>query len=141
MLAQFMLTAGVLILIAVGYMAVKVVKNARRLRRNRLGFTTISCNGDCGSAFEFILQLENGRISQAVTNGGRCAHSFICAQAAADLAKGRTISEINEITPNDIAKKAGGLTPEHRHCAILAAHGLAQAVKALAAGEADGANA
>lgn len=132
MLPQLGLVIGILLLIAAGFIAITAIKEYCRTRRNQTaGNFSIDCNGDCGSHFEFILKLENGRIREALVKGSRCAHSLICAQAAADLAKGKTIAEINNITANDIAQKAGGLSAEHKHCALLAAQGLAQAVKAL----------
>lgn len=131
MLAQVVLVAGILLLIVAAYKAVVLVKGMGRMRRRQQGFLSISCNGDCGSAFEFILRMENGRVTQAETSGGRCAHSLICARAAAALAKDKTPAQLKQITAHQIAQKAGGLSPEHMHCAILAAHGLARSARTL----------
>lgn len=131
MLAGIILTAGVLFFIVAGYKAIVVVKAMQRMRRQQKGFLSVSCGGDCGSAFEFVLNMENGRVSHAEAIGGRCAHSLICARAAARLAKGKTPAQIEAITARQIAQTAGGLSPEHMHCAVLAAHGLSLAVKAL----------
>lgn len=130
MLAGIILAAGVLLLIVAGYKALAVAKAARRIRRRQQGFFSVNCAGDCGSAFEFTLQMEDGRVSHAEAKGGRCAHSLICARAAAKLATGKTPAQIEAITAHQIAQAAGGLSPEHMHCAILAAHGLSRAVKA-----------
>ena len=131
MLAKIIFTAGILLLIFAGYKALVLAKAMRRINRKQKGFFSIACNGDCGSAFEFILQMENGRISYAEAKGGHCAHSLICAQAASQLALGKTTVQLMQITAHTIAKKAGGLSPEHMHCAILAAHGLSLSAKKL----------
>lgn len=131
MLAGIILAAGILLLIVAGYKALVVAKAVRRMHRRQMGFLNVSCAGDCGSAFEFILKMENGRVSHAEALGGRCAHSLICARAAARLAQGKTPAQIEAVTAHQIAQSAGGLSPEHMHCAVLAAHGLARAVRAL----------
>lgn len=129
MLARFVLAVVILLLIAAGGAALMMLKNHRRALKEKDGFLTVNCAGDCGSAFEFVLKLKNGRIISAKAQGGRCAHSLICARAAAGLAQGRLLKDVQQITPKDIAQKAGGLSPEHMHCARLAAQGLAKAVK------------
>lgn len=131
MLAGIMLTAGILLLIVAGYQALKMIKVAQRIRCRTDGFLSVNCDGDCGSTFEFMLSMENGYVRQVEVKGGRCAHSLICARAAARLAKGRTPAQLKAITAHQIAQSAGGLSPEHMHCALLAAHGLNRAAKAL----------
>lgn len=126
-----MLATGILLLIAAGYQALKTLKVAQRIRRRPDGFVSVTCAGDCGSTFDFILSMQNGRVCRAEAKGGRCAHSLICARAAARLAEGQTPAQLKAITAHQIAQNAGGLSPEHMHCALLAAHGLARAVKAL----------
>lgn len=131
MLAGIILATGILLLIVTGYQALKMLKMAQRIRRRPDGFLSVNCDGDCGSTFEFILRTENGRVRQAEVKGGRCAHSLICARAAARLAEGQTPAQLKTITAHQIAHSAGGLSPEHMHCALLAAHGLSRAAKAL----------
>lgn len=129
MLAQLLLAAGILLLALAGYKVITAAKTLQRARKRQAGLLTTSCAGDCGGTFEFTLQIENGRITTAQTKGGRCAHSLICARAAAQLAQGQTLAGAFQITPAQIAQKAGGLDPSHMHCAVLAAHGLSQAIK------------
>ena len=40
---------------------------------------------------------------------------------ATELAKGKTIDEIREVTPDRITETLGSLPPGHEHCASLAA--------------------
>lgn len=127
MLAHLLLAAGILLLVLAGYKVLVAAKAAQNLRKRRQGLFSLSCAGDCGSAFEFTFKIENGHITQATARGASCAHSLICAQAAAALAKGKTLAQAAQITPGEIAKKAGGLDASHMHCAVLAAHGLAKA--------------
>lgn len=131
MLAVIILAAGILLLIVAGYQALKALKAAQRIRRQPEGFLSINCAGDCGSAFEFMLSMENECVRQAEVKGGRCGHSLICARAAASLAKGKTPTQLKAITAHQIAQSAGGLSLEHMHCALLAAQGLSRAAKAL----------
>lgn len=131
MLAGIILATGILLLIVAGYQALKSIKVAQRIRRQADGFLSVNCQGDCGSAFEFMLSTENGRVRRVEVKGGRCAHSLICARAAASLAEGLAPAQLKTITARQIAQNAGGLSPEHMHCALLAAHGLSRAAQAL----------
>lgn len=134
MVTQIIFAAGVLLLLIAGYQALMVLRALRGMRRRQAGFFNVMCAGDCASAFEFMLRLDDeGRIAVAQTRGSRCAHSLICAHAACQLAQGKIPAQLKEITAAQIAQCVGGLSPEHMHCAILAAHGLAQAAKILEA--------
>lgn len=127
MLAQMMLVFAILLFVCAVFGLLRFVKAWRRYRAHN-NYLIVTCAGDCGTSFDFLLQMENGVVTLAESRGGGCAHSLICANAAAKLARGKTLAQLKEITPALIAKAAGGLDKQHWHCALLAAHGLKQAV-------------
>ena len=84
--------------------------------------------GTCGDTIEIRLKFMNGRMVEGSpwTNG--CAHSFNCAWAAVDLAKGKTPGEILDIDSEMIQEAVGGLPNDYQHCSGLAAETLHAAV-------------
>ena len=45
-----------------------------------------------------------------------------------ELAKGKTLAQAEQITPEDLCLAAGGLPPGKEHCSNLAAQALQQAI-------------
>ncbi len=84
--------------------------------------------GPCGDTMEIFLKMENGRVKDAsfITDG--CGPSMICGSLAAELALGKEPAEINKITNETILDTVGGLPDENKHCALLAANTLHEAI-------------
>jgi nitrogen fixation NifU-like protein len=81
----------------------------------------------CGDLMEIFLKLESGRVIEAKFRTNGCGASVACGSFAAELAVGKTVHELLEIKGETILDKMGGLPPQERHCADLAAEALQQA--------------
>ncbi len=87
--------------------------------------------GPCGDTMEFWVELKKGRVSLAtfVTDG--CGPSLAAGSMATQLARGRTPAQARGITQEEVLEALGGLPPQHRHCALLAANTLRKACEDL----------
>ena len=77
-------------------------------------------DGYCGDMMSMWVRIEDGIVKKATFTTDGCGPSIACGSMATELAKGKTIDEIREITPDRITKALGGLPPDHEHCASLA---------------------
>jgi NifU-like protein involved in Fe-S cluster formation len=76
--------------------------------------------GNCGDTMEIGLKFSDGRVSETHywTNG--CSFSKHCVEAAAILAKNKSIEELEKINMISIMDLTGTLPDTHLHCAQLA---------------------
>ncbi|HNS14064.1 MAG TPA: iron-sulfur cluster assembly scaffold protein [Syntrophorhabdaceae bacterium] len=84
--------------------------------------------GPCGDTMEIFLRFEKGKVSKASFQTDGCGPSIVCGSLAAELALGKQPDEIRKITNETILETIGGLPEESRHCALLAANTLREAV-------------
>lgn len=77
-------------------------------------------DGYCGDMMSMWLRVEDGVVKNATFHTDGCGPSIACGSMATEMAKGKTIDEIREITPDRITEALGGLPPDHEHCASLA---------------------
>ncbi len=84
--------------------------------------------GPCGDTMEIFLKFEKGRVIDASFQTDGCGPSIICGSLAAELSLEKTPDEIKAITNETILEKVGGLPEENKHCALLAANTLQEAV-------------
>ncbi|WP_035273500.1 iron-sulfur cluster assembly scaffold protein [Desulfogranum japonicum] len=84
--------------------------------------------GDCGDTMKIFLQFEQDTVSNAsyITDG--CASSSICGSFAAEMAIGKTIEQIFDLTGDDILNHLGQFPKNETHCAFLAVKTLQEAV-------------
>ncbi|HNR12755.1 MAG TPA: iron-sulfur cluster assembly scaffold protein [Thermodesulfobacteriota bacterium] len=84
--------------------------------------------GSCGDTMEMSLRIRDDRIidSKFLTEG--CIITAVVGSLASELARGKTVQEAMRLCPEDIISAAGGLPPEHDHCADLACNTLKQAL-------------
>lgn len=57
-----------------------------------------------------------------------CAAAIATSSMVTELAKGRALDEVLELSKQDVEKDLGGLPPVKQHCSSLAADGLHEAV-------------
>lgn len=78
---------------------------------------------------EIWLKVKNGTIANAtfMTNG--CGTSIASGSMVTELAKGRSVGEARRISQQDVLGALGGLPVESKHCALLAADTLKEAIK------------
>ena len=72
------------------------------------GFARVT--GSCSDTMEIWLKVKNGTI-------------------VTELAKGRSVSEARKISQQDVLGALGGLPEESKHCALLAADTLKEAIR------------
>ena len=58
-----------------------------------------------------------------------CAAAIATSSMVTDLAKGKTIKEVLEITNKDVSHQLGGLPPIKEHCSNLAEEAIKAAIK------------
>lgn len=91
--------------------------------------------GPCGDTMAIFLTFENDRVKGASFQTDGCGSSIVCGSFAAELALGKKIKEVEDISNETILQKIGGLPEEDRHCALLAANTLRQAVDSYTCGK------
>ncbi len=85
--------------------------------------------GDCGDTINMYLKIKDGRVFDASYTTDGCGTSNVCGSFAAELAIGRDMEELADITGETILEKLGELPKDEQHCAYLAAGTLQEALK------------
>jgi len=84
--------------------------------------------GSCGDTIEISLNFVDDRVSEASYFTDGCGVSSVCGSFAAEMAIGKTVDEIADITGESILARLGKCPEEDKHCAFLAAQTLQEAV-------------
>lgn len=89
---------------------------------------------DCGDWVRMWIKLDDtGRIEDARFQAYGCASALASSSVLTELAKGKTVNEALEISPEDVITILGGL-PEHKtHCSGLSYGAYRNALEACAA--------
>ena len=85
--------------------------------------------GNCGDTMEIGLRVENNVVTSTHTWTDGCATSKLCVEAAAMLARDKTIEEVKKINMISIMELTGELPDSHLHCAQLADTTLQKSVE------------
>jgi nitrogen fixation NifU-like protein len=85
--------------------------------------------GPCGDTMEIYLKVRDGRVMNASFWTDGCGPSIASGSMVAELAKGKSISEAQKITQQDVLDALGGLPEDSLHCALLADNTLKEAIK------------
>jgi len=91
------------------------------------GFGRIT--GPCGDTMEIYLKVTDGRVMNASFWTDGCGPSIASGSMVTELAKGKSVSEAQKITQQDVLDALGGLPEDSLHCALLAANTLKEALK------------
>lgn len=94
---------------------------------NANGFATVT--GPCGDTMEIWLKVKNDRILEATFMTDGCGTTIAAGSMATELAKGINVIQAQRISQQDVLEALGGLPEESKHCALLAANTLREAVK------------
>lgn len=84
--------------------------------------------GSCGDRMEIFLRFEKDKVKEATFQTDGCGSSLVCGSFAAELALGKKPDELVEISGETILEALGGLPEQDRHCALLAAETLQDAL-------------
>lgn len=85
-------------------------------------------NPICGDQLRLTLQIDEIITSLRFRARG-CTASIACASALTELLQSRSRAELSQITPAAIEAAVGGLIPESKHAAVLAADAVRQIEK------------
>jgi len=91
------------------------------------GFARVT--GSCGDTMEMWLKVKNGTIANATFMTDGCGASIASGSMVTEIAKGKSIGELRKISQQDILSALGGLPEESKHCALLAANTLREAIR------------
>lgn len=86
-------------------------------------------NPVCGDVMYIYIQVEDGIITDITWETMGCAAAIATSSMITELAKGKSLTEAEKITREDVADALGGLPPVKMHCSNLAADGLQKAIK------------
>jgi nitrogen fixation NifU-like protein len=84
--------------------------------------------GACGDTMEIYLKFENNRVKNASYFTDGCGSSQLSGSFTAELAIGKDPDELSEITAESVLNTIGRLPENDRHCTILAAETLQEAL-------------
>ena len=84
--------------------------------------------GTCGDTMEIRLKFSGNRVKDTSYSTTGCLYSMNCLVATADLARGKTLEDALDISPETIQESIGGLPTDHMHCATLAVATLKTAI-------------
>lgn len=77
-------------------------------------------NPVCGDVLRVAIQIEGGRVTAAKFRARGCVTSIACSSLLTELLIGCSLSQVAEITADQIAEQLGGLQPATHHGADLA---------------------
>src|SRR5438874_11432312 len=87
----------------------------------------------CGDTIRIAVELRGDRVAEAGFDGEGCAAARAAGSAVVELVRGASLLDAARVTPDVVADALGGLSPERRHAAELAADALHAAIRAACA--------
>jgi nitrogen fixation NifU-like protein len=87
-----------------------------------------SLTGQCGDTIEIFLSIKDDLVKEAFFNTDGCMASVVAGSAAAELARGRTLTQAADLDSKAVLDLLGGLPEDHIHCAHLAASTVRAAI-------------
>ena len=110
----------------------KIVTNEYRNPRNfgRLNNPDAvgKIKGPCGDTMTIYLNIENEKIKKCSFWTDGCGATIACGSMLTKMIKGKTLTELKELTCFDLLTSLEGLPLEHTHCSILAINTLNKAI-------------
>ena len=90
------------------------------------GFARVK--GSCGDTMEMYIRIDGGRVREVSYMTDGCGSSSVAGSFAAELATGKTVEEVFELTGADVLKEIGSFPEAEEHCAYLAVQTLQEAL-------------
>lgn len=91
--------------------------------------TCAKITGPCGDTVEVWLRIDSGKIRKGSFISDGCGYSQLCCSTAVKLIEGMRPDEAAEITRAQVLEATGPIPEDHRHCALLAANTIRQAIE------------
>ncbi len=85
--------------------------------------------GPCGDTMEISIIVKDNVIQKCTFDTDGCGTTVACASIITQVIAGKTIAEARKIGQADVLRYCGGLPDEDRHCALLAASTLHDAIR------------
>ena len=90
------------------------------------GFARVT--GPCGDTMSIWLKVNGDTIINASFMTDGCGTTIASGSMVTEMAKGKSVGEARRIGQQDVLDALGGLPDESKHCALLAANTLKEAV-------------
>jgi len=91
------------------------------------GFARVT--GPCGDTMSIWLKVNGDTIINASFTTDGCGTTIASGSMVTEMAKGKSIGEVRKISQQDVLDALGGLPDESKHCALLAANTLKEAIR------------
>ena len=85
--------------------------------------------GPCGDTMGMWLRVRGDVIDRITFWTDGCGPSIACGSMATEMTTGKRVTEALKISQDEIIDRLGGLPEESRHCALLAANTVKEAVR------------
>ncbi|MBR3256972.1 iron-sulfur cluster assembly scaffold protein [Candidatus Saccharibacteria bacterium] len=86
-------------------------------------------NPICGDQMLVKIKVKDGKISDIGWKTYGCASAIASTSALSELAKGRTLSDAEKISAEEICDFLGGLPKQKFHCSVLGHQALKKAIE------------
>lgn len=90
--------------------------------------TGMGGSSDCDDWLLLTIRVDAGKIADIRFQCRGCSAAIATSSATTVLAKGRTIEEAEVLSADEIERAVGGLSEEKRHCSLLGAEALKDAI-------------
>lgn len=84
--------------------------------------------GGCGDTMSMFVKIRDGRIERAQYTTDGCGSSAVAGSFAAELATGRSLDEVLDMSGDEVLRFIGTFPEQEEHCATLAVQTLQEAV-------------
>jgi len=85
--------------------------------------------GPCGDTMEIFLRVREEKMVDAKFLTDGCGTTLACGSMTTELAKGKSLVEVQKINSEQVLNALGGLPESAVHCSVLAANTLKAAVE------------
>jgi len=85
-------------------------------------------NPVCGDMMTFHIKVDDNRISDVKFKTFGCGAAIAVSSIVSEMAMNKTLDEVRNITPGQVAEELGGLPKNKHHCSNLGAQALNKAV-------------
>jgi len=86
-------------------------------------------NPVCGDMMSFYIMVRNDKISDIKFKTFGCVAAIAVSSMVSEMAMGKTLKEVKNITKKSVAESLDGLPKEKMHCSNLGADALAKAIE------------
>lgn len=86
-------------------------------------------NPVCGDLMTFYIKVKDNVITDVKFKTFGCGAAIAVSSMISEMAKGKTLDEVMNITNKDVAAELDGLPPQKMHCSNLGADALHKAIE------------